>query len=406
MYAINLKCLECNTKYDLNKQISNCFKCGHPVTIDYDYSKIRKMSKRSLLTKNLNMWRYAVLLPVNLSKIVSLGEGLSPLFRGNVLEHDIGARNLYFKLDFISPTGSFKDRGASVLISKSRELGINTIAIDSSGNAAASISAYAARAKISCYVFTPAYASMGKIAQALINGAKVIKVNGTRNDAYEITKTACEKFNWYYCGFQVNPYALEGAKTIAYEICEHFNWNPPDWIVFPVGTGSGLLGCWKGLKEMYEINLISKIPRLICIQPEGCSPIVRSYKGKLSEITPVKKPETIAEGLMIGEPLKGKMVLKALKETEGLAETVSDNQIVDAGSFLAKREGFFVEPSSAASFAGIKKMFDEKLIDKNEKIVCILTGSGLKTFNAYLKTEKEPAIIKSSDELGKVINGE
>ncbi len=404
MHVAHLKCSGCNAEYNLSELIFNCPKCRQLLNIEYDSEFFLSRSKRKLLKNRLDMWRYANFLPVSKHNVVSLGEGFTPLFKGNAVAENIEIENLYLKLDFLCPTGSFKDRGSSVLMSKSKELGVNTIVIDSSGNAASSISAYAAKAQMRCYVFIPAYASIGKIIPTLANGAKVIKVDGTRKDTYAMTEAAYKKYGWYYCGFQVNPYALEGAKTIAYEICEQLNWIPPDYIVFPVGTGSGLLGCWKGLKEMFEMKLISRMPKLVCVQAEGCSPIATAHLKKSEQIVPVDKPRSIAEGLLIGHPLKGKMVLNALRETKGLAEIVTDDQIIEASSQLAKCEGFFVEPSSAASIAGLMKLINSQLIDKNDVIVCLLTGSGLKTIDVYTKIEKEPLTIKpSNNELEKII---
>ena len=364
----------------------------------YDYGSIRRrLSRSKLATRVRNMWRYAELLPTDPRQAVTLGEGFTPLVKAR------SSSEILFKLEFSSPTGSFKDRGSSTLISKAVELKAKATAIDSSGNAAASLSAYRAKAGLPCYVFAPAYASPSKLLQSQSYGSRLFKVEGTRRDTYEVASAAYKRFGWYYCSFQTNPYASEGMKTIGYEICEQLRWKPPDWIIFPVGTGSGLIGCWKGLKEMLELGWISKMPHIGCIQPEGCGPISTAFKGS-HPIVAVEKPKTVAEGLMIAKPLKGDLVLKALKETDGIADTVSDDRIVAAGVELAKTEGLFVEPSAAASYAGLLKLRAQGKVSRGERMVCILTGSGLKTPDAYSDHVVEATPIRPAvDELVKVL---
>ena len=402
-----LFCDECGRKLPIDSDVYRCPSCSGLLQVGYDYSKIREAVSRKLFQgrSRFNMWRYQELLPVASNNVVSLGEGFTPLLLGDRLGQNLGMKQLFFKLEYTCPTGSFKDRGSSLLLSKAREAKVATVAIDSSGNAAASLAAYSAKAGLPCYVFAPAYASIGKLTQAIANGAKVVKVEGTRRDTFEAAKMAIAKHGWYYCGFQVNPFASEGSKTIGYEICEQGAWQPPDYLVFPVGTGSGLVGCWKGLKEFCELGLVERLPSMVCIQPEGCSPIAQAFKhGK--DITPVEKAQTIAEGLMISQPLKGKSVLSALAESHGLAETVSDEEIMSAAKQLAKSEGVFVEPSSAASVAGMIKLAAHGKIGLDQKVVCILTGSGLKTLEAYSGAFPEPLTIRpTSSDIDRVVVG-
>jgi len=390
-----LFCEECGKELPIDSRLYMCPDCSGLLQIGYDYLRTREMVSRKLFRSRtvFNIWRYRELLPVASDSVVSLGEGFTPQVPAERLGQELGMKHLLLKLDYTCPTGSFKDRGSSLLLSKAREVKATTVAIDSSGNAAASLAAYSAKAGIPCYVFAPAYASVGKLIQATANGAFVIKVEGTRKDTSEAAKMAIAKHGWYYCAFQVNPFASEGSKTIGYEICEQSLWEPPDRVVFPVGTGSGLIGCWRGLKEARDLGLVEKVPSVVCIQPEGCSPIAAAFKqGR--EITPVAKPETIAEGLMISQPLKGKHALEALRESKGLAETVSDEQIMNAAKMLAKSEGIFVEPSSAAAIAGLIRLLGLGKIGRDERVVCVLTGSGLKTTETYLKAFPEPPTIK------------
>jgi threonine synthase len=277
------------------------------------------------------------------------------------------------------------------MISRARQVA-QKVAIDSSGNAAAAVSGYAARAELDCYVFAPAYASIEKLIQSLWYGATVFAVQGTRLDTYETTKAAYQQFQWHYCGFQTNPYAIEGLKTVAYELCEQHHWQPPDYIVIPVGSGGNLIGCWKGLSELYRLNWIPQLPHLICIQPEACAPISTAYSTQ-REIKPVIKPKTIAEGLMITKPLRAQQVFKALDETKGFAETVTDQEILEASRLLARTEGIFVEPSAAVSLAGIKKLRNAGQFTSSDEIVCILTGSGLKSAKFYANRNLHPIEI-------------
>ncbi len=393
-----LFCVDCGTELPVNASQYRCPSCAGRLEIGYDYTKIREKVTRSLLTSRpqQSMWRYRELLPADPDSIVSLGEGTTPLIAADRLAQKLGMDRLTVKLEYTCPSGSFKDRGSSLVLTKAKEVKAGTVAIDSSGNAAASLAAYSAKAGIQCFVFTPAYASAGKLIQAMAHAARVIKVEGTRRDTFEIAKAAIAKHGWYYCGVQVNPFPAEGCKTIGYELCEQFNWELPDLVVSPVGSGSGLIGCWKGLKEMSELGLVDQLPSMVCVQPEGCSPIASAFKEN-REIAPVEKPQTIAEGLMIAQPLKGKSVLNALRESHGLAEEVSDQEIMDAARMLAESEGVFVEPSAAASIAGMIKLLSQDKIKPDQKVTCVLTGSGLKTLEAYSNAFPPPRTIRPEE---------
>jgi threonine synthase len=277
------------------------------------------------------------------------------------------------------------------MISRARQIA-QKVAIDSSGNAAAAVSGYAARAGVDCYVFAPAYASIEKLIQSLWYGATVFAVQGTRLDTYETAKAAYQQFNWHYCGFQTNPYAIEGLKTVAYELCEQLQWQPPDYIAIPVGSGGNLIGCWKGLSELQQLNWISQLPRIICIQPDACAPLSTGYSTQ-REIQPIIQHKTIAEGLMITKPLRAQQVFRALDDTKGVTETVNDQEILEASRLLAKTEGIFVEPSAAVSLAGIKKLRDAGRLSASDNVVCLLTGSGLKSAKFYANSNLRPIEI-------------
>lgn len=408
MYATSLKCLDCGREHGLDEVVYTCPHCGGLLDVDYDYDRMgEEIDRKDLGTRRAHsIWRYSEFLPIDAGHAITLGEGFTPLAKAEALGRSTGLRNLYLKLDFACPTGSFKDRGSSMMISKAKQIDVDTVAIDSSGNAAASIAGYSAKAGLRCYVFAPSYASAAKLVQSLAYGATVFAVEGSRGDTYETARAAYQRFGWYYCGFQTNPYATEGVKTVAYEICEQFGWIPPDRIVIPVGTGGNLVGCWKGLKELHELGWIPRLPSLVCVQSEGCAPISRAHRSGSKNIFPVERPRTVAEGLMITHPLKGKLVLKALSESGGVAETVGDEEILQAGRLLASREGVFVEPSAAVSVAGVVKLADSGSISEDETVVCVLTGSGLKTRDVYSEMVGRPVAIKPGmDDLEVMVHG-
>lgn len=382
-----------------------CPRCGSGLEAQYDLEAAKgRLSRASLGSRRVwSMWRYAELLPPKPENIVSLGEGFTPLIRSERIGNSLGLGNLMLKLDFLNPTGSFKDRGASVMISMAKELGFKEAALDSSGNAASSISAYSAKAGIECFIFVPEYASEGKLIQSSAYGAKAFRIKGTRGDAYKAANYARRRFGWYYCGFQTNAFAIEGPKTIAFEVLEQLDWDVPDWIVFPVGTGSGLLGLYKGFREMEALGLVDRSPALVCVQPEGCCPISGALRRGSDEIGPIDRPETVAEGLMIGAPLNGHRVIEAVRDTGGFGEIVSDAEILRAGAELASLEGLFVEPSAAASLAGAKKLVEEGAVDPGDAIVCVLTGSGLKTKTPYGDLSKIPTLAPIEEELESAI---
>jgi threonine synthase len=392
MFSQGLKCLSCQQEYlDLTTYI--CPACQGLFEITYDYESLAANISKQMIEHRSDptIWRYKEFLPASLHSAVTLGEGHTPLIHASNLSDQLGITHLQLKLEFTCPTGSFKDRGASVMISRARQIA-QKVAIDSSGNAAAAVSGYAARAGVDCYVFAPAYASIEKLIQSLWYGATVFAVQGTRLDTYETAKAAYQQFNWHYCGFQTNPYAIEGLKTVAYELCEQLQWQPPDYIAIPVGSGGNLIGCWKGLSELQQLNWISQLPRIICIQPDACAPLSTGYSTQ-REIQPIIQHKTIAEGLMITKPLRAQQVFRALDDTKGVTETVNDQEILEASRLLAKTEGIFVEPSAAVSLAGIKKLRDAGRLSASDNVVCLLTGSGLKSAKFYANSNLRPIEI-------------
>ncbi|MBS7615347.1 threonine synthase [Candidatus Bathyarchaeota archaeon] len=393
-----LKCIDCGIEYNPNMVIYTCHKCGGLLTVKYDPSKIPSDLNQVWRNRSLSVWKYSELLPVeNLNLIVSLGEGGTSLNRCINLAEKIGIKKVYAKNEGENPTGSFKDRGMTVGVSKALELRMKKVTCASTGNTSASLAAYAARAGLECMVLVPSgKVAFGKLTQAIVHGAKVVQIKGNFDEALKIVQEICLKRPVYLLN-SVNPFRLEGQKTAAFEIRDQLG-KVPDKLVVPVGNAGNISAIWKGFKELYELGLIERLPQMVGIQAEGAAPIVNSIKRGLSEVKFVEKPETVATAIRIGSPVNWKKAVNALKESKGLVETVSDGEILEAQRMLAQLEGLFVEPASAASVAGLIKLVKMGLVDKEEEVVCILTGHGLKDPEIVLKRFPTPIEVEATFE--------
>jgi threonine synthase len=309
------------------------------------------------------------------------------------LGEKLGLKQLYGKDETRNPTGVFKDRASIMASNKALEFERNVTAIASTGNAAASMAAHAAKAGLQCYVFVPESTPIGKLSQSISYGARVIKVKGTYDQAYDLANEACATFGWYNCNPATNPFRTEGKKTLAYELCEQFNWQPPDWVIVPVGNGCNLAGVWKGLKEFYQLGFISKKPRMVAIQPTGSSPVVTAFKKNSTSFESVN-PNTLAGALAVGKPRNYIKAMSSLRESSGFAESVTDDEILEAESMLASTEGIFAEPGGAAPVAGLIKLIGTGVIDRHDRVCCVITGNGLKDPEAALEKGLRPALIE------------
>jgi threonine synthase len=286
---------------------------------------------------------------------------------------------LYVKNEGENPTGSFKDRGMTVAISKAKELGKKKVLCASTGNTSASLAAYSARAGMECIVLIPkGKIAAGKMLQVTIYGAKIIQVKGDFDQALKIAIDLADRREEFYLMNSINPFRLEGQKTLAFEILDQLDRKVPDTVIMPVGNGGNISAAWKGFTEYQQLKIVRTRPRMIGIQAQKASPIARAVKRRQEKIQPVHNPQTIATAIRIGSPVNWPKVLAAIKESNGTAETVSDREILDAQRELASLEGIFVEPASAASVAGLKKLIEQRKVDRSERIVCITTGHGLK----------------------------
>ena len=375
----HLECIVCGQRYGAEEVVYTCSRCGNLLDVKYDYKLLEeRLSKVDLKRRPLSVWRYRELLPIkDEGKIVSLKEGGTKLHYCRRLGEALGLKSLYVKTEGDNPTGSFKDRGMTVGITKALEYGFKAVICASTGNTSASLAAYAAKAGITCIVLIPSgKIAYGKLAQAIVYGAKIVQVKGNFDDALRIVMELSLKGKFYLLN-SVNPYRVEGQKTLAYEVADQLG-RPPSFLVVPVGNAGNISAVWKGFKEYKRLGFAEATPKMMGIQAEGASPIAEAVKLGLSEIRPVEKPETVATAIRIGSPVNWRKALNAIRESGGTAETVSDREIVEAQKLLARLEGLFVEPASAASIAGLRKLVEQGAIDKDELVVCVATGHGLK----------------------------
>ncbi len=391
-----LKCSRCGEIYSLESKPVMCRKrdLGR-LDIIYDYEAIKEaVSREELERRPFYMWRYFEFLPVSERRyIVSLGEGGTPLIKAERLAEKLGLRNLYLKDETRQPTGSFKDRCMSVSVSMAREFGFTRAVIASSGNAAAALAAYGARAGLDVIAFVPDFAAYGKIAQLLFYGAKVVKVRWSEAEdpTVKMMRVLAEKYGFYPSPSfgPFNPYQIEGPKTISFEIIEQLGWRIPGQVFIPTGAASLLTGVYNGFRDFNEVGWINGYPKLVAVQSAGNAPFVRAWMEKQDplNIRPWEKPpETIATGLEDTFPWDGDAGLRALYRTDGYGVAVEDDLILKAMKMLASLEGVFAEPSGAAGLAGLIKAIDDGRVDRDEDVVVLVTGHGL----------KDPEIVKKA----------
>jgi threonine synthase len=327
------------------------------------------------------MWKFHIFLPVRAGTLpVTAGEGDTPLRQVRSYPR---LHNIWVKDETRNPTGTFKDRGASLAVTRLSQLRVRKLVLASEGNAGCSFALYSQLAGIHCSVYLPTDANIAKVELSRRLGASVTKVQGTISDAGRRAAKAAEATGEYNASTFITPFRHDGKGTMALEICQQLGWESPDYIVYAVGGGVGLVGMWKMFKILQRLGWIRRRPRIVAVQPKGCAPIVDAYNERRTEVAEWKSPETIAKGLKIPKPLAGAWILTSLRESKGLALKVSDREIHKAMLNVAKRDGLLVEPSSAAAFAAILKLYDTGAIDTRDNVVVIATGSGLKTLEQF-----------------------
>lgn len=393
------KCVKCGKIYDATPNLTNC-SCGGILDIIYDYDYIKTvLTKEKLAARQDNsMWRYRELLPVEeTTQAPPLRVGWSPLYEAKNLASQLGIKKLYVKDDGLNPTASLKDRASSMAVAKATEAGAKVIACSSTGNAASSLAGNAAAAGLKTYIFVPSRAPKGKVAQLMTFGATVISVQGSYEETFELSKQAIEKWGWYNRNAAINPYLSEGKKTVGLEIMEQLNWEVPDYIAISVGDGCTIAGLWKGLKDLYAIGFIDKLPRLISAQAEGCCPLNRAIETG-EEWRPMEE-NTLADSIAVGVPRNADKALMAIRESNGLVVNVSDAEIMAAQKLLGRTCGVFGEPAGVTGAAGLKKLCEQGKIPADATVVSVVTGNGLKDVANAIAACGEPISIPGDMEL-------
>ena len=393
------RCVKCGKEYEATANITNC-SCGGILDIIYDYDYIKaNLTKEKLAARDdRSMWRYRELLPIEeTTENTPLRVGWSPLYEADRLAKELGIGKLWIKDDGQNPTASLKDRASAMAVAKAKEAGAKVIACSSTGNAASSLAGNAAAAGIKTYIFVPSRAPKGKVAQLMTFGATVVSVQGSYEDTFNLSKAAIDKWGWYNRNAAINPYLSEGKKTVGLEIMEQLGWEVPDFIAISVGDGCTIAGLWKGLKDLYAIGFIDKLPRLISAQAEGCCPLNRAIANN-EEWYPMEE-NTLADSIAVGVPRNADKALMAIKESNGIVVNVSDAEIMAAQKLLGKTCGVFGEPAGVTGTAGIKKLCEEGKLPKDAKIVSVVTGNGLKDVANAIAACGEPISIPSDMDL-------
>lgn len=397
MVSHRVKCWDCGSDVD-DPFVSVCPKCKGLLTVKMDLEKVKEKSPEDLRKTPIGVWRYSDFMPVDASKKVSIQEGGTPLYKTDALAEIVGVDGMHIKFEGLNPTGSFKDRGMTVGVTRAKELGAEIVGCASTGNTSASLAAYAAKAGMKCAVFLPSgKVAAGKLAQALFYGAKVLSIDGNFDDALALARTMSEQKKLYLLN-SINPYRPEGQKSVLFEILDQLNYEIPDRIVLPVGNAANIWAVYKALTELEEVGWINKMPMLTGIQAELSAPVAKAFGGKEKDFVPVENPETIATAIRIGNPVSGRKALAAIYDTGGFSTTVTDDEIIEAQKLTAMKEGVFVEPASAASVAGLIKLRKQGIVDRDEKVVAICTGNGLKDPETAVKYSNQPIKCANSAE--------
>lgn len=401
--AENLKCRECGRTYPL-EPLFVCDFCFGPLEVAYDYDKIRRRAtKERIALGPPSLWRYADFLPVEKKPEVDLQAGYTPLFKADRLAAALGLKKVWVKNDTANPTHSFKDRVVAVALTRARELGFDVVACASTGNLANSVAAHAAASGTQAYVFVPANLEIQKIIATAVYGINVVKVRGNYDDVNRLCTEIASDKKWAFVNVNVRPYYAEGSKTLAYETAEQLGWRAPDKVVVPVASGSLLTKIHKGFWELGEVGLIRRKAPVVCgAQAEGCGPVAAAFREGLEHVKPVK-PDTIAKSLAIGNPADGIFALDVAKETGGVIESVTEQEIVDGIKLLAETTGIFTETAGGVTTAVLAKLAAQGKVYPDEEVVLFITGDGLKTLDAVRDTistfEIDPALADFEEQV-------
>lgn len=391
-HIAGVRCTVCGRVMPYREQMT-CPHCGEKGILDilFDYDYIKKgFTKKSLADNHDNsMFRYAPLMPVrprDFSRFLRVG--WTPLYPSNKLGAELGIKALYIKDDGLNPTASLKDRASAVAVAKALELGYDTIACSSTGNAASSLAGNAARMGVKAVIFVPERAPEGKVAQLMIFGAKVISVQGNYRETFELSRAAIDKYGYYNRNAGINPTLTEGKKTVALEIAEQLGWNVTDWVAVSVGDGCTIGGVYNGFHDLHELGFIERIPKILGVQSTGCCPFVDAAREN-RDLIPAEE-NTLADSIAVGVPRNPKKALRAVSASGGAWIAVSDEDILATMGILGRSEGVFGEPAGVTASAGVMRAVRQGIIKPNETVTTISTGSGLKDVKNALRAAGRP----------------
>jgi threonine synthase len=381
-YFTHLECsVPCGAPTLDPRSIHHLCTCGAPLLARYDLDKARAWSRDSLAGREPNMWRYRELLPLFDGETpVTLGEGLTPLFHARALGATLGLDRLYIKDESLNPTNSFKARGQSAAITRAKYLGAKTIALPTAGNAGNAAAAYAAAAGLACEVFIPKDAKRPFVDECRLYGANVTLVDGLITDAGRICADTGGPLGWYDVSTLKEPYRIEGKKTMAYELAEQLNWEWPDWIIYPTGGGTGMVGMWKAFDEIERIGWVTrtKRPRMVSVQAENCAPIVRAFQQGTEKAQAWDNASTLADGLRVPRAIGDFLILRAVRESGGTALAVPDRAMVDGMLAIGRHAGVSAAPEGGAALVAIQRLVEDGSIKPHESVVLFNTGGALK----------------------------
>ena len=380
-YLKHLECTYCGLIHSVHEPNRLCVDCGKVLYPRYDIEKARlEVNKENLKVRDSNMWRYFEMMPVlDFKNVVTLGEGFTPILSASRLSERLGCQDIVIKDEGVNPTASFKARGLSAAVSKAKELGITKLTMPSAGNAAGAMSSYAARAGLDGYVFMPQDAPYSNQKEVNITGGRLTLIDGLISDAGVLSREKAAEMNLFDVSTLQEPYRVEGKKTMGYEIAEQLSWELPDVIIYPTGGGTGIVGMWKAFEEMELLGWIgSKRPRMFAVQSDGCAPIVKAFIEGKEFADMWEDASTMASGIRVPAAIGDYLILQALRDSNGGALTVSDDEIIKMMSIVASLEGMFVCPEGAATAVALDKLLIDGLVKDNDKVLLLNTGSGLK----------------------------
>jgi threonine synthase len=375
-----LECSRCRTAYDLPGRHTVCERCGGVLFARYRIEQARRsLTWKALRTRPATMWRYGEMLPGS-EDPVDLGEGYTPLLSATLLSHELGLPHLWIKDEAVNPTGSFKARGMAVAITMARGLGIRRVALPSAGNAGGAAAAYGARAGIAVDLVLPAETPEPFRLEAVAHGAAVRLVDGDIADCGAVVREGAQEHGWFDLSTLREPYRLEGKKTLGYELAEAFGGDLPDVVVYPTGGGTGLVGMWKAFDELESLGLVprGRRPRMVVVQAEGCAPMVRAFESGATEAQRWERPRTYASGLRVPAAVGDYLIQRVLRESNGIALAVSDEDMARGQLDLARGEGVFAAPEGGATLAALRVLVDRAWVRPDERVVLFNTGTGLK----------------------------